>query len=233
MMNNPEFDLYAQNYDEALSEGISVSGESKDYFSEGRVRWLASKLTGMGERPASVMDFGCGTGSASPYLLGLESVRSVLGVDISPKSLMVAEQSHASARVRFQLADEYCPRGEIDLAFCNDVFHHIPEDERARAADYVFRSLRPGGLFSFWENNPLNPGTRYVMRKCPFDWDAVPLTHFTGRGLLRAVGFEIISTSFQFIFPKALAALRRLEPALAALPLGAQYQILCRKPPLS
>lgn len=232
-MNNPEFDLYAQNYDEALYEGISVSGESKDYFSEGRVRWLESQLRRLGERPESVMDFGCGTGSASQHLLGLQSIQFILGVDISPKSLMIAEQSHGSMNVRFQLLDKYCPSGEIDLAFCNGVFHHIPEDERLTAADYMYRSLRPGGLLSFWENNPLNPGTRYVMRKCPFDRDAKPLTHFTGRGLLRAAGFEIISTSFQFIFPRGLAALRRLEPALAPLPLGAQYQILCRKPSLS
>lgn len=116
------------------------------------------------------------------------------------------------------------------LAFCNGVFHHIPKSERAAAADFVFRSLRPGGIFSFWENNPLNPGTLYIMRKCPFDRDAEPLTHFTGRGLLRSAGFEIISTSFQFVFPRPLAALRRVEPTLAALPLGAQYQILCRKP---
>jgi hypothetical protein len=27
----------------------------------------------------------------------------------------------------------------------------------AAAVDYVYRSLRPGGLFAFWENNPWNP----------------------------------------------------------------------------
>lgn len=230
MINNPEFDLYADSYDEALSEGISVSGEDKEYFSEGRVRWLEARLMKMGERPESVMDFGCGTGSASTHLLRLRTIQTVLGVDISPKSLLIAEQAHGSERVRFKLAEDYCPNGEIDLAFCNGVFHHIPEDERIAAAEYVFRSLRPGGLFSFWENNPLNPGTLYVMRRCPFDRDARTLTHFTGRRVLRAAGFEIINTSFQFIFPKPLAPLRRLEPVLAPLPMGAQYQILCRKP---
>jgi hypothetical protein len=42
-------------------------------------------------------------------------------------------------------------------------------------------------------------------------------------------GFEVIQTDFLFIFPRILSRLRPLEPFVAHLPLGAQYQILCRK----
>ena len=82
----------------------------------------------------------------------------------------------AEDRARFLLFDHYQPKEEIDLAFCNGVFHHIPPEQRARAIAYVYRCLRPGGLFALWENNPWNPGTRLVMSRIPFDRDALPLS---------------------------------------------------------
>src|SRR5438445_109754 len=39
-----EFDRYAGTYDSALNRGLSVSGESKEYFAHQRVRWLAARL---------------------------------------------------------------------------------------------------------------------------------------------------------------------------------------------
>jgi hypothetical protein len=68
------------------------------------------------------------------------------------------------------------------------------------------------------------------MSRIPFDHDAITLTPPQARCLLRAGGFEVLRTDFAFIFPRMLAALRRLEPRVSLLPLGAQYQILCRKP---
>ena len=113
------------------------------------------------------------------------------------------------------------------------MFHHILPHERTAAVDYIYRALRPGGLFAFWENNPWNPGTRYVMSRIPFDRDAITLTPPEARHLLRASGFEILRTDFLFIFPRMLNWLRCIEPFLARLPLGTQYQILCRRPPTS
>jgi SAM-dependent methyltransferase len=122
------------------------------------------------------------------------------------------------------------PRGEIDLAFCNGVFHHIPPAERAAAVAYLRAALRPGGVFALWENNPWNPGTRMVMRRIPFDRDAQTLSAPAARRLLRAGGFEIERTDFLFVFPRALRMLRPLERRLASAPLGAQYVVIARKP---
>ena len=41
---------------------------------------------------------------------------------------------------------------------------------------------------------------------------------------------DIIRIDFLFIFPRALRWFRTLEPLVSKLPLGAQYQVLCRKP---
>jgi SAM-dependent methyltransferase len=224
-----EFDEYAEDYDTALSTGISISGETKDYFAEGRVRWLKKVLQELGQAPRSVLDFGCGTGSSTRHFLNILDVESMVGLDVSSNSLRVAEKAYGHNKVKFLQVNQYDPCGEIDLAFSNGVFHHIALDERASAIDYVYRSLRSHGLFAFWENNPLNPGTRYVMRQCPFDQDAIPLSHFKAQDLVRHGGFEIIRVNFLFIFPRFLSFLRPIEPFLSRWPVGGQYLILCRK----
>ncbi|MGH9900400.1 MAG: class I SAM-dependent methyltransferase [Pyrinomonadaceae bacterium] len=229
MSTGAEFDRYAEDYDAALARGLSVSGEDKNYFARGRARWLAQCLRRMGEAPESLMDFGCGTGSSIPFLLDHLEVGSVLGVDVSPKSIERARRTQEDARAQFLRPEQYEPDEQFDLVFCNGTFHHIPPGERDAAVDYIHRSLRPGGLFALWENNPWNPGTRYVMSRCPFDQDAVTLTPPEARALVRRRGFGVLSTDFLFIFPRTLRWFRRIEPHVARLPLGTQYQVLCRK----
>ena len=224
-----EFDKYATDYDLALAEGLSISGEDKNYFARGRIAWLARCLKELVEKPRSALDFGCGTGSATPYFFDLIGVESVLGLDVSAKCLDAAQRAYGSERTRFLPFNQYQPNERIDLAFCNGVFHHIPLSRRKAAVEYIYHSLLPGGLFALWENNPWNPGTRYVMSRIPFDRDAITLTAPETRRLLRTGGFEILRTDFLFIFPRVLSWLRCVEPLVTQLPLGGQYQVLCRK----
>jgi SAM-dependent methyltransferase len=230
VIENPLFDQYAEDYDSALDQGLSVSGENKDYFAQGRIAWLSSLLRRWRQDVRAVIDFGCGTGTSSPYFFDLLGAESVLGLDISPKSLELAKNTYGCERAHFLLFKQYQPREQIDLVFCNGVFHHIPVNERAATINYIYRSLRPGALFALWENNPWNPGTRYVMSRCPFDKDAITLTPPQARRLVRAGGFQVLRTDFLFIFPRALRWLRWLEPYVSEMAFGAQYQILCRKP---
>jgi SAM-dependent methyltransferase len=113
--------------------------------------------------------------------------------------------------------------------YCNGVFHHIEPADRPCALASIHRALMPGGYFAFWENNPWNPGTRLVMHRIPFDRDAKTLSAPQARRLLHGAGFDVISTDFLFLFPRALATLRPLETRLTQLPAGAQYMVLCRK----
>jgi len=224
------FDVYAADYDGALARGLSVSGEDKSYFARGRIAWLRDCLQHMQAPRHTVMDYGCGTGSASEFFFDVLGAHHLIGTDISPKSLEIARQEHSSACTQFVLFEQYQPGSEVDLVYCNGVFHHIPPHERAAAVDYIYRALRPGGVLSFWENNPWNPGTRYVMSRIPFDRDARTLTPPEARRLLRANGFEILRTDFLFIFPRLLSVFRGIEPLLSRLPFGTQYQVLCRRP---
>ena len=227
-MTDAGFDLYSDNYDAVLEGAIGVSGESRAFFARGRVAWLAQVMPRLNERP-TVLDFGCGTGSSAPLLLELVRATQVIGVDTSARTIETARRTHAGERVSFSTTDEYVPHGEMDVAYCNGVFHHVPPAARPAAVDYVYRALRPGGVFALWENNPWNPATRFVMSRCPFDRDAVLLRPSETRELLRTRGFEILRTDFLFIFPRALRALRGLEPRLSRWPLGTQYQVLCRR----
>ncbi len=223
------FDEYAEAYEQALSNAIAVSGEDREYFAEGRVAWLARCLREAKETPRTLLDFGCGDGATTPLLLAALKAESAVGIDVSAKSLEIARKRFATAQIKYELIGEFQASGEMDLAYCNGVFHHIPTAQRTEALRFVSGALRAGGLFSFWENNPWSLATRYVMSRCAFDRNAITLTPPGACSLLRAGGFEILRKDFRFIFPRALRALRKIEDFVYRVPLGAQYQILCRK----
>ena len=225
-----EFDTFAADYDAALNEGLSVSGEDKNYFARGRVEWLRRCLSRLDFSPRRILDFGCGTGSATPFFLDAFPGCEVLGLDVSARSIEVARERHGSAHATFCTMSIYRADASFDLAYCNGVFHHIPLAERADAVQYVRDSLKPGGVFALWENNPWNPGTRYVMSRIPFDRDAITLSAPESRRLLRAGGFRTIRTDFLFIFPRLLRWLRPTERLVHKLPMGTQYMVLGRKP---
>ncbi len=223
------FDQYACGYHSCLNQALSATGENTEYFARGRVRWLAECLSQLNTRPKSVLDFGCGTGSTAPVLLAELRCKSVMGVDSSSESIAHAHQTHSSQATQFVSLRDFQCTNEFDCVYCNGVFHHIPIPERSGAANLVRSALRPGGIFAFWENNPWNPGTRYVMSRCAFDEDAITVSAAAARRMLRRAGFEVVRTDYLFYFPNALAALRPLESMLRKIPLGGQYQILCRK----
>ena len=226
---DPQFDAYAQDYDSALNQGLKLSGERKEYFADGRGAWMKRVLGQAGT--GRMLDFGCGVGAVTPFLLRHLRLTHLTGSDLSDASLALARQQYASEVV------DFCPLGEMkalagtfDLAHCNGVFHHIPLEHRLDAARSVFDALKPGGFFCFWENNKRNPIVHFMMSRVPFDHDAITLWPHEARGLLRSVGFEVLRTDYHFVFPAALAPFRVLEPALRKLPLGGQYMVLCQKP---
>jgi len=223
------FDQYAAAYEQALSNAIAPSGESREYFAEGRVAWLKHCLSEMKQSANSLLDFGCGDGATTPLLFQVLNAKSAVGVDVSTKSLEIARKRHASGQIRYESIGEFQSSGQMDLAYCNGVFHHILPAQRATALAIIHRALRGGGFFSFWENNPWSLATRYLMSRCAFDRDAIMLSPPEARALLREGGFEILRTDFRFIFPRALRALRKIEDLVYRAPLGAQYQVLCRK----
>jgi SAM-dependent methyltransferase len=223
------FDAHAESYDADLARGLAASGEDKEYYARGRIAWLAGRLRKLGTTPARILDFGCGDGFAAPFLLQIPGAESVVGVDVSEGLLAVARGRNRDSRIQFARLDGWSERSGFDLAYTNGVFHHIPPDQRRAALDQITAALRPGGILAFWENNPWNPGTRFVMRRIAFDRDAITITPPAGRQLLTSAGFAVLHLDSLFYFPRALGWLRPLEPALSRLPLGGQYLITARR----
>jgi SAM-dependent methyltransferase len=162
---NPEFDSFAEDYDGALNQGLSISGEDKNFFARGRIRWTARCAARMGVRVESLHDFGCGTGSGTPFFYEFfPDLRTLTGTDVSARSLDVATRTFGQ-RGTFRLMEQFVPDGSADLVYCNGVFHHIPPDQRPAAMKYIFDCLRPGGVFGRWGDNPWNPPPRPRWRR--------------------------------------------------------------------
>jgi trans-aconitate methyltransferase len=229
MSSDPSrFDGCAESYDADLARGLSLSGESRDHFARGRVGLLAELLARTGDRPRRLVDLGCGTGDTAPVLESAFDAESVLGVDTSARSLELAAQRFSSPRIRFSTLGAEPPCQGADLVYCNGVLHHVPPPERPALLALVRGTLRRGGIFALWENNPWNPGTRLIMSRVAFDRDAIMVSPLEARRLVRAAGLEVLRVDFLFVFPRALAALRPLERLVTRAPLGGQYQVLCR-----
>ena len=223
------FDRFDRSYEEALARGVSATGEDAEFFLRERVAWFGEALKRDNVLVPRVLDFGCGTGNAAQFLLRLPGAREVVGIDVSDRLLTRARAEHESETIHFATIKEHRADATFDAAYCNGVFHHIPVTDRAAAIAIVHGSLKSGGRFAFWENNPWNPGTRYVMSRIEFDRDAITIPPPEARRLLTAGGFEILGTTSRFFFPRALRIFRGAEPLLSRIPLGGQYMVLCRK----
>ncbi|HEV2118186.1 MAG TPA: class I SAM-dependent methyltransferase [Terriglobales bacterium] len=213
-----------------LDCALGPSGEAASYFARSRIERLQTWLQRLGVVPTSVLDYGCGIGGSVPFLREILRPNRILGVDVSPESLVRARQEHGGEGIEFANSRHFLVPSEFQLAFCNGVFHHIPPDHRPAALRYIYDSLVGHGVLALWENNPWNPATRYVMGRCEFDRDAMPISPTRARGLVRKAGFQVLHVSSYFYFPHWLRWLWGLEPSLSRLPLGAQYLVLARKP---
>jgi SAM-dependent methyltransferase len=223
-----EFDQFASQYEKVMERPCAVSGESPDFYAVGRMRWCLRRL-----RPhfplETALDFGCGVGGSIRYFFEILGCKSVVGVDPSVESLQIAKERHLGRNVRLSAPGEFVPSGSIPLAFCNGVFHHIPPDDRLQALRYIRAALSDNGILAFWENNPWNPLVVYSMSLNEFDRNAQTLSPLHSVHLLKAAGFRIQRVDYCFFFPHFARGLRRLEPMLRWLPLGAQYLVLAKK----
>ena len=227
----PSFDAYARDYEGALNRGLSLTGESRDYYARRRVEITRDACRRLGLQPATICDYGCGTGDTLPLFRELFTAERLIGLDPSTASLAEARRRHATCAVEWSTPEAGAAMAnEVDAVYCNGVFHHIPPPERVAAARQIMRLLRPGGGWFFWENNPLNPGTRRVMARIPFDRDAITLRSSEARRLGEAASGKWVETSFHFYFPNFLRAFRGTEKWMRRLPLGGQYLVVLRKP---
>ena len=216
------FDPHA--YEEQLARGLKLSGESAEYFSTERIHHVVDVCRGRALAPRKILEWGCGLG-ANLRLLGDAFPKSELcGVDVS-REMLAAAQREFDGRATFLHVNTCSMEREFDLVFVNGVFHHIPPSDRQGIMNHIHRVLVPGALLAVFDNNPLNPGAMWVMKRIEFDRDAQPLTSCSMQRLVRGAGFTDLNVRYHFYFPRALKGLRWSEPWLARVPLGAQYVV--------
>src|SRR5262249_50895625 len=104
-----------------------------------------------------------------------------------------------------------------------NVFHHIPCADRIAVMARCKSLMRTGGRLFLFEHNPLNPVTRRIFERCPFDQGATMLRRREALVLAEAVGLSVIRSEYTLFFPRQLRLLRPFERLLGWFPLGAQY----------
>ncbi|WP_275099272.1 class I SAM-dependent methyltransferase [Sedimenticola hydrogenitrophicus] len=220
-MSEPEFDQYAENYDRLLNASIPDSLNEGGYFAEYKVALMAAWLKD--SQPKRILDFGCGSGRSLPYLVQYFPSAELWGYDVSPGSLKFAGRRAPQAR----LFSDWNEIGTIqfDAIIAANVFHHIPLPQRKFAFQQCYHTLSEQGQFFLFEHNPYNPATRWIFERCPFDADAEMLSLQMAMQLSQQAGFTIKQHGYTMFFPRPFAFLRRLEPYLKLLPLGAQYYV--------
>jgi len=219
------------SYDEMLQRGLDLAGESKDFFIDGRIAHLRSRLAEAAPDIESILDFGCGVGDATSRLADAFEATEVVGVDVAAGAIEEAQRRTAAAATSFSLLDELPDVARFDLCYVNGAYHHIPPAQRLEVTRRLLRLLRPGGRLALFENNPWSIPARLVMRRIPFDRDAQMLRPATARQLLCDAGFDGAGRAdYLFFFPAALRRLQSLEPRVRAVPLGAQYLVVGTRP---
>lgn len=217
------FDAYRANYEQVVEQSVAFSGLKHDFFIDAKVALLAELFAErFGTEPPRLLDIGCGVGRMHDPLAPI--VKALSGCDVSGEAVERARQEHPWADYRhFDGAtlpwDDAC--FDVSLAVC--VMHHVPPANWPTFIAEMRRVTRKGGLVAVIEHNPWNPATRLAVARCPFDHDAVLLGARRGRALLQQGGLRAIESRHFLLLPSLARWARRLEHALRAVPLGAQY----------
>lgn len=218
------FDGFAKDYRRIHNEGIKISGADSDYFSEQKIEEVRKNETG---QSPMVLDLGCGDGNSAVFFRKHFTGCEYFGLDTSKVSVSVADDRKLSGATfsHFNGLDIPFSQSTFDIVFIACVLHHVDSQQHENILNEVKRVLKPGGRLYIFEHNPLNPVTQRIVRNCPFDEDAVLLTSFSTKRMLRNLEFENISIAYTIFFPRhrIFNRMLHLEEYLKWLPIGGQY----------
>jgi ubiquinone/menaquinone biosynthesis C-methylase UbiE len=230
-MDESEFDKFADEYYDLLARNITASGETPEFFTEYKIKDVAFHLERDGVAPRTILDFGAGVGSSVPYFRKYFPCSALTCADVSQRSLDLSRKRYPGGEHYTRIIGDRLPfpDGSFDVVFSACVFHHIPHEEHAHWLSELNRVTAAGGKLFIFEHNPLNPLTVSVVRSCPFDENAHLINGWTFSRRIADARWSNVKVRYRIFFPRMLAMLRRLEPHLCSLPLGAQYYVSGQK----
>lgn len=229
-----EFDKFADEYDSIHASGVGLTGEGLAYFAEYKIVDIArdyAKYAGATSRAPKILDFGAGNGTSVPHVHKHFPNAELTCVDVSARSLALAEERYPSYAKYIPLEGTRIPfaSAHFDVAYAVCVFHHIDHTQHVAMLKELWRVIRPSGCLFVFEHNPLNPVTVRIVDSCPLDENARLIPASLMKQRLTAAGFMDATIRYRLFFPHALRMFRPLERALRWLPLGGQYYVFARK----
>lgn len=222
-----EFDLLADGYYEQHKENISVSGEVPEYFSEYKIKDLASSISKReaGEK-LSILDFGSGIGNSIPYFRKYFKDVHLTCADVSQKSLEISKEKYPGNEDYLKIDSNFSQKIlKKNIIFSACVFHHIPHEEHLFWLSELYRVASYDGMLVIYEHNPLNPLTVKAVNSCPLDVNARLLSAKKLKKFMEESGWKNIKIRYKIFFPAFLSFLRPIEPYLGWICFGAQYRI--------
>jgi ubiquinone/menaquinone biosynthesis C-methylase UbiE len=113
-------------------------------------------------RGRKILDAGCGPGTYGIMLA--QAGNEVVGIEISPGSVQVANQRAEEKEVNFtarvgDLENLPLEDNSFDICFCGWVLHHFPDINAA--VSELTRVLKPGGMIAMVEPNESNLLVRF------------------------------------------------------------------------
>ncbi len=126
--------------------------------------------------PKRIVDVGCAAGMSTLRLQATFPEAEVLGVDLSPYMLSVAQYNlktrpelaavKATGRVDYAHAageDLGLPDASTDMVSICLVNHELPNDAARRVFREAHRVLRPGGVLTFMDMDPTSPAFQRIV----------------------------------------------------------------------
>ena len=85
-----------------------------------------------------ILDAGCGQGKSFQYLQKTFAPARLIGLDADPLSLHMSREEAQRQGIEVELIGSDCaelhvPDASVDLLFCHQTFHHLVQQDRARA----------------------------------------------------------------------------------------------------
>lgn len=235
------FDQVARDYEKIHNQCLPPGVQSESFIiqrADHVTRWILSQS---GDGKFSYLDFGCGNGRMLKCLLESEGLGPLLdtgrlrlsGFDTSADSLKEAGALLNGSPVTLASQWSEFPRDiRFDLAVSCHVFHHIPPKERLKTAGALYQRLKPKGRLVIWEQNPLNPATRLLVKTCPFDREAQLLTAAATRRLFSQKSFRLLESAYINLLPPQWLKNERLaaiEKKFLSFPVGTQYWMMFQR----
>jgi predicted TPR repeat methyltransferase len=144
------FNKHAKAYEEKFMD-LALYNETYDTF----CAWVANKN-------ARILDIGCGPGNITRYLLASNPGWRILGIDLAPNMIRLAEANNPAARFRVMDGREIAQLSEtfdgIVAGFCMPYFS---KNECIRLISDAARLLETGGCLYFSAIEGSNAGSRY------------------------------------------------------------------------